>query len=272
MRICIQLLGYLSVLCATVAPVLGETPVTPLVHAHAHNDYNHERPLLDALDHGFCSVEADIYLVDGQLLVAHNREAVDPGRTLQALYLDPLLKRVRANGGRVYPDGPEFTLLIDIKDDAEAVYAVLRDVLSKYQEMLTSFTPTSTTKGAVTVILSGDRPTTVLAAEAQRYAAIDGRLSDLDAPINANLIPLISDNWRSHFDWFGSGPMPEAVHEKLYDITKKAHDAGCIVRFWGIPPRDDLWKALRKAGVDLINTDNLAQLQQFLLHNENDRG
>jgi len=32
----------------------------PLIPAHAHNDYLHARPLLDALDHGFCSVEADI--------------------------------------------------------------------------------------------------------------------------------------------------------------------------------------------------------------------
>ena len=41
----------------------------PLWRAHAHNDYEHPRPLLDALDHRFGSVEADIYLVDGQLLV-----------------------------------------------------------------------------------------------------------------------------------------------------------------------------------------------------------
>ena len=30
----------------------GAQPV-PLIHAHAHNDYEHKRPLLDALDHGF---------------------------------------------------------------------------------------------------------------------------------------------------------------------------------------------------------------------------
>src|SRR5437773_8402832 len=81
---------------------------TPLIHAHAHNDYLHARPLLDALDHGFCSVEADIYLVEGQLLVAHDRDKVKPDRTLQSLYLDPLRERVRKNGGRVYPNGPEF--------------------------------------------------------------------------------------------------------------------------------------------------------------------
>jgi len=267
MRFRIQLLGFVSVLCAIAAPAHGDAPVTPLVHAHAHNDYNHERPLLDALDHGFCSVEADIYLVDGQLLVAHDRDDAVPARTLQVLYLDPLLERTRKNGGHVYPDGPEFLLLVDIKNDGEAVYAVLRDLLDRYKEMLTLFTPDSTTKGAVTVILSGDRPTEALAAEEHRYAAIDGRVSDLDSPPNPHLIPLISDNWRSHFNWFGSGPMPEDARERLNAITKTAHDAGCIVRFWGIPPREDLWEAMRAAGVDLINTDNLAQLQQFLSAN-----
>ncbi|MEC4021166.1 hypothetical protein QMK28_34095, partial [Streptomyces sp. H27-D2] len=34
----------------------------PLRRAHAHNDFVHPRPLLDALSHGFASVEADIWL------------------------------------------------------------------------------------------------------------------------------------------------------------------------------------------------------------------
>ena len=64
----------------------------PLRHAHAHNDYEHPRPLLDALDHGFTSVEADVFLVDGQLLVAHDPADLDPARTLESLYLDPLAR------------------------------------------------------------------------------------------------------------------------------------------------------------------------------------
>src|SRR6185503_14666840 len=111
----------------------------PLLHAHAHNDYEHSRPLLDALERGFCSVEADIYLVEGQLLVAHDRGKVSPTRTLQALYLDPLRERVNSNGSRVFPGGPDVTLLIDIKSDAEETYLVLRKVLDSYTGMLTTF-------------------------------------------------------------------------------------------------------------------------------------
>src|SRR6516225_11634557 len=121
---------------ALVAPG-ADRPTVPLPHAHAHNDYEHKRPLFDALDHGFCSVEADIYLVDGQLLVAHERFQTKPERTLQSLYLDPLRERVKTNGGHVFPNGPEFTLLIDVKGDWRKTYPVLRDVLKQYAGMLT---------------------------------------------------------------------------------------------------------------------------------------
>src|SRR5437773_10344211 len=93
-------------------------PPAPLVHAHAHNDYEHKRPLLDALDHGFCSVEADVFLVEGDLLVGHTRKDLRPERTLEKLYLDPLRERVKANGGKVYAGGPTVFLLIDVKSEA----------------------------------------------------------------------------------------------------------------------------------------------------------
>src|SRR5690242_14417672 len=85
---------------------LAETRPTPLIHAHAHNDYEHQRPLFDALSHGFCSVEADIYTTNSQLLVAHNIKDVKPERTLQALYLDPLRKLAKKHHGKIYGDEP----------------------------------------------------------------------------------------------------------------------------------------------------------------------
>src|SRR6266404_2613066 len=107
----------IGILTATVAQQTGRVregnSPAPLVRAHAHNDYEHARPLFDAIDRGFCSIEADVWLVDDQLLVAHDRKQAKLGRTLQALYLDPLRERVRRNGGRVYRHGPEIVLLID---------------------------------------------------------------------------------------------------------------------------------------------------------------
>src|SRR5689334_8653176 len=129
---------------------------TPLVRTHAHNDYEHKRPLLDALDHGFCSVEADIYLVDGQLLVAHERSQVRPERTLQALYLDPLRQRARNNGGRVYPNGPEVVLLIDLKSEWQQIYPVLRSVLKQYTDVLVTFHDRIRETNAILAIITGN--------------------------------------------------------------------------------------------------------------------
>src|SRR5437660_6077230 len=135
------------------APAGGQPAwVTPLRRAHAHNDYEHKRPLFDALEQGFCSVEADIYLVDGKLLVAHNFTQVKPERTLQALYLDPLRAQIKQNGGRVYAGGPQVTLLIDLKTKWQTIYPVLRSVLKDYSEIITTFSGDSVHTNALVVV------------------------------------------------------------------------------------------------------------------------
>ena len=237
----------------------------PLIHAHAHNDYEHARPLFDALEQGFCSVEADIWLTNGLLLVAHDLKSVQTNRTLQFLYLEPLRERVQRNGGWVFPNGPEFTLLIDVKSDAENTYAVLRGVLKPYARMLTEFRTDATRPSAVTVILSGNRAQATLAAESPRLAGIDGRLPDLENGPSRHLIPLVSDNWRNHFQWRGVGVMPDEERNRLQELAATAHQQGRRLRLWAAPDNASGWAELRKAGVDLINTDDLSGLKGFLL-------
>ena len=244
---------------------LGAEPV-PLVHAHAHNDYEHKRPLLDALDHGFCSAEADVHLVDGQLLVAHNRSQVKPERTLQALYLDPLRERVKNNGGHVYPAGPEFTLLVELKSDWHTSYPVLRDILKQYAGMLTTFHAGVRETNAIRVIITGNRAKEMFLGETIRYASMDGDLADLNSDAPADLIPWISSNWWPSFTWRGSGAMPEAEQRKLKDIVARAHQQGRLVRFWGAPDKPAFWGEMLANGVDLINTDDLDGAQKFLLN------
>lgn len=240
----------------------------PLTNVHAHNDYEHKRPLFDALDHGFCSVEADVHLVDGQLLVAHSRLEVTPGKTLQALYLDPLRERVNQNGGRVYRNGPEVTLLIDVKGDWRTTYPVLRDILKQYSDILTTFPGDAKQTNAVMAIITGNRSREMFAGESVRYAALDGDLADLDSTAPATLVPWISSNWAASFKWRGVGAIPEAEKAKVKEIVAKAHEHGRRVRFWGSPDKPVFWSELLADGVDLINTDDLAGAQKFLTTDE----
>ncbi|GAA4668857.1 phosphatidylinositol-specific phospholipase C/glycerophosphodiester phosphodiesterase family protein [Streptomyces youssoufiensis] len=243
----------------------------PLRQAHAHNDYEHPRPLHDALAHGFTSVEADIWLVDGQLLVAHEEAELDPTRTLERLYLDPLLRRVRAGGGRVYPGHRQsLQLLIDIKNQGDATYRVLSRRLRRYRSMLSFTAGGRVFEGAVTPVISGDRAARpAMEAERVRHAFYDGRLDDLGTGVPASFIPLISSNWTHSFTWSGVGPMPRAERAKLRQIVDTAHARRQRVRFWATPDqagpaRDAVWSELLAAGVDHLNTDDLAGLEAFL--------
>ena len=248
-----------------------------LERAHAHNDYEHPRPLFDALDHGFKSVEADIWLVDGELIIAHDPEdvpqAVQEGRTLESLYLKPLRETVEQNGGSVYPGDPDyFTLLIDIKSDAVPTYRALHEELEDYEGILTKFGPRGVKADAVTAIVSGNRPRELMQQQRVRYAAYDGRLSDLGVATDQTFVPLISDNWTNHFTWVGDGPMPSNEREKLRSIVATAHANGQRVRFWetpeASPQREAVWQELLAAHVDYINTDHLSALEAFLLEND----
>jgi hypothetical protein len=242
----------------------GSPTPTPLTRVHAHNDYEHRRPLLDALDQGFCSVEADIFLVDGKLLVGHTRRALTPERSLQALYLEPLKQRVAKNGGRVYKDGPPVTLFIDLKTNGEKTYAALCTVLEEYRDMLTSFSPKGKEQRAVDVVITGSCPRKVIEAQTERLASIDGTAGDFDSNESADLVPVISENWRALFKWRGKGPLPADEKAKLDSYVKKAHDHGRRVRFWAAPDRLSAWQAFYAANVDLINTDNLAGAAEYL--------
>ena len=127
---------------------------TPLVNGFAHNDYRHKHPLYDALDNGFTNIEADIFLEDTTLVVAHVFPFFRQGKTLEKLYFKPLYDQVMRNDGKVYPgyDKPVI-LMIDIKTGAKNTYIALEKLLQKYSPMLTSYDSGKVVYRAVTVVL-----------------------------------------------------------------------------------------------------------------------
>jgi Glycerophosphoryl diester phosphodiesterase family len=251
------------------APAANDNPV-PLARAHAHNDYDHARPLLDALDHGFTSIEADVWWVDGVLSVAHDRAQIAPGRTLEALYLKPLLERLHAQHGTLLPGyHRSLQLLVDVKSDAEPSYLALHALLTRYRELLTRFTRSATQPGALRVVVSGNRARELIAQQTLRYAAYDGRSEELEARVNTAFMPLVSDDWNRLFSWQGVGPMPETQRAKLLQWVSSAHARGRRVRLWATPEaagaREAVWSELIAAGVDYLNTGALDALRTFLL-------
>ena len=241
-------------------------PASVLAQAHAHNDYLHARPLLDALEQGFNSVEVDVHLVDDELLVAHDLEDVDPARTLEALYLAPLRAWIDAHEGVVHTAAAPLLLLIDVKGDAEATYVRLHPLLRRYADILTFAVGDQLVEGPVMAVLSGNRPRSALLAAPVRFAAFDGRLPDLEqhAELPPSFMPLVSEDWRRVSEWGGEGSPPPELGAELAELAATATAQGRRLRLWGTPDRPAVWELLRESGVDLINTDDLAGLRAFL--------
>jgi hypothetical protein len=234
-------------------------------NAFAHNDYEHERPLLDALAYGYNNVEADVHLIDGELYVYHDKpDKLDKTRTLENLYLNPLLAIVKKNGGFVYKSvEKKFYLMIDIKTDALKTYFLLRRKLEPYKSILSHY---KFENNPVEIFISGNRAFKEVMAEPTNLVKLDGRISDLDKKFPATKMPVISDSYGNYFKWDGNGDMPKPELDKLRSFVTKAHAQNKMLRFWGVPHTNDLKKLFIKEGVDLIGEDELEVLVDILVN------
>jgi hypothetical protein len=262
-----RLLVFIPIITWALTANALSAQTTPLPHAHAHNDYEHVRPLLDALENGFTSVEADIYLIDQELYVSHNPPThKDSNRTLRKLYLEPLLQQVKANKGRLYPGYDNFFyLMIDVKSHGDSTYQVLRRQLMEYQDMLSLVRDTIEEQHKpIKVFLSG-RAARSLLSETIKIVTLDGRPEDLRQGIPASLMPVVSTSYWKLLTWRGEGAVNPTELQKLRDFVQQAHAERKRVRLWAAPDTSAVWTFLLENGVDIINTDRLSELRQFLL-------
>ena len=238
----------------------------PVLRLHGHNDYLRPVPLRRALELGLGSIEADVFLVDGQLLVGHERWQLRASRTLESMYLQPLQEAAEANGKRLRADGEPLVLLVECKTDGVAAWPAMRALLWRYRSMLTRFIDGRVEPGAVTVLLSGRRPTAQLAAARDRWCALDGQFDDLQAspPLPPDLVPWVSLPWRELSDWTGSDELMPVEVELVTKLVRTAHAQGRRLRFWGAPDRKEGWRALFDLGVDRIGTDQPKKAARWL--------
>ncbi len=251
------------------APGAAWTPSGGVPRGHAHNDYEHRRPLLDALDAGLTSVEADVWAVDGELLVAHARDEVDPARTLSSLYLRPLAEHFA--DVRDSPRVPTVQLLVDVKSAPSATLPLLRDQLASYAPVLTRYRGCAVSSGPVSVVVSGRhvRPAAPSPGTVSYFGYDMQPERARDTGLQKAITPLVSARWDAYFTWNGHGSLPGAERAELDDMVGVAHAAGSAIRFYNTPDdrgpaRDAVWRQLVAAGVDYIGTDDLAGFRPFV--------
>jgi len=241
--------------------VLPLTALSPVVKAqqpapHSHNDYEQPKPFRHAFDRGFRSIEADVWLVDGRLLVAHDLKDARPERSLAALYLDPLRAELDRKGRwRKGPRDRRLQLLIDVKSEAVATLAALGRLLQQY--------PSLTAGPALTFAISGNRPPVRDYGTYPAYMHFDGRPGTDYDPVALSRVALVSDAWTSYIDRrtmrFDTLRAARAV--------EAAHRLGKPFRFWASPDNEAGWRLAARLAADFINTDRIDALADFLAAN-----
>ena len=137
---------------------------------------------------------------------------LDPARTLESLYLDPLAARVKANHGSRVPGLPAAAAAAHRHQDRGLV-----DVPRTRPPPPAATSACSRRTPRPRPPRPGHRrdlrrPCGPYAhGGPDRTAAFyDGRLTDLGTSAPASFVPLISDNWTLNFTWLGVGAFPEA--------------------------------------------------------------
>lgn len=238
--------------------IAAKTQAPPHRTGHSHNDEMQSRPLDQALQDGFTSIEVDVHVIRGRLLVGHTaRDAERKNLTLEDGYLAPLQKRVEQFGS-VYPKSTEVTLMLDFKGNAQNTYTTLKPLLQKYAGMLVQVQGGEQQAAPVKVVVTGNQPQ--LESLSERTVFLDGSLKQaLDHPgsIDPQVTPTVQGNYHVWFRWNGDGTMPAGERQKLDRMTQSVHEQGLQMRLWDAPDKVRAWETFVAAGVDRINTDDL---------------
>lgn len=234
-------------------------------NAFSHNDYHREHPLTDALDCGFNCVEADLWMIDGELFVAHDKEDILPERTFERLYLEPLSKLIEKNNGKVHPQGDRpFMLMVDCKSNGEEMLPVLKQKMEPYRKHFCEVKDGKMHESAILFFLSGNRPKKSILQAGEGYIFLDGQISELGKGIDSNMMPVVSDNYAHYVGWNEEGEMPQDIKEKMRGYIRQAHAEGKLFRWWGAPDLPSFKRLFIEEGVDLVGADDLKSMLSVL--------
>ena len=215
---------------------------------HCHNDYRLHSPFTTAFEAGMGSIEADVYCVKGELYVAHSPFQIKGKRTLDRLYLEPIVEMVRQ--GKAHP----LQLLIDVKYRPKAT---LRKIIEQLEQYPTVFNENS----PITIIISGKRPPKEDWDSYPPYIFFDGRPFEIYTEAQQKRIGMISFNFKHYKpDWSKNKIKDVSPLKRMVDLC---HAKGERIRFWNAPDNKTVWQRLLELGVDIINTDNPVKLNLF---------
>jgi alkaline phosphatase len=231
------------------------------LNAHSHNDYEQNIPFFLAYNTHFGSIEADIWAVNGDLFVAHNKSDIKSQRSLDSLYIQPIVGLFRRNGGKAWNDYPStFQLMIDLKTAVEPTLSLLVEKLKKYPDVFDSYQH----KDAIRIVITGNRPEPSGFIKYPLFIWFDGNVNLKYDDQQLKRVALYSENLAEITKWKGKEVIQEKEKIRLKQVIDSVHGLNKKIRFWNAPDDAFAWKTLVNLKVDYLNTDHIQELSDYL--------
>jgi alkaline phosphatase len=251
-----KLLKNLLIFACVLASFGGYAQNKAAFAVHSHNDYLQPVPFWDAFSAGCASIEVDVILQEGGLMVAHERESIQAQRTFESLYLKPIQQGVDLGLITEF----NFHLLVDIKTEAYSTLDLLVKQTQPYASIL--YSPENPT--GLKLIISGGRPKAADYVKYPSWVFFDYQSRELTAELPWEKIGMVSLSFPRFSVWNGKGRMVESQRQQLQAFIDLVHSFDRPVRFWASPDGKTAWRAFHEMGIDYINTDRPAEANKYL--------
>lgn len=220
--------------------------------AHSHNDYEQKVPFWYALGAGAQSIEADVFLENNELFVAHNQKDISKERTFENLYLKPIEQALELSLNTKQP----VQILIDIKTDAKTTLQKIVSEIKKHPKIIN--------QKIFSFVISGNQPKPEEYSSYPEFIKFDYQNLKNLTPLQWEKVALISLNFKQYSNWNGKGGLTEEDFPKVTNIIKEAKTFKKPIRFWAIPDSKTSWDFFSNAGVDYINTDKPKDCVEYI--------
>jgi alkaline phosphatase len=220
---------------------------------HSHNDYLQDVPFWTAYANGLNSIEADIFLVEGSLKIAHTKKEIIAKNTLEVLYLNPLKEALKNNIGSI----DQLQLLLDVKSEPISTLNKIISSVEKY--------PSITNNKNIKIVISGRRPESDNYKNYPDFIWFDHQdLNTKLSPENWKKVAMVSTSFNDFSTWGGKGRLTHDDYQSVDSIIKIGKKFKKPFRFWGTPDSKTAWRTFIDLGVDVINTDQPDKCSSYI--------
>lgn len=261
----ISIKKFISAICLTAMTLTASAQAPVLIHSH--NDYTRNVPFWQAYAQNVYSIEADVFLKDGTLLVGHEMEDLSPDMTFEALYYTPAVTMFDRNGGKPYANGQPLQLMVELKSETAPAMEALIALLSRRPDV---FDP-SVNPAAIRITITGNVPAPEDFCKYPEYISFDGIIDADYTPEQLARVSVISTNFGAYSIWNGKGSLIIKEAEVVRALIDKVHKMGKPIRFWNAPEGTTPYYTFYNMGIDYFNTDHPEVCAAYFadFHNKN---